>query len=173
MSSKGQTLMELVIVVAVIVIVVGALVFATIASLRNAQFAKNQAQATKLAQEGIERVRSIRDRNESIVTTITLPLAIPQRNIDKFSELWTVKLSNQICNTPSGDTPCYFRFTSTGTLSQVTSADYENVDVFKRQILIGDDTITYDVEKTITVKVLWTDFAGEHESRLTTILRRL
>ena len=62
----GQTLIELVIAVAVIVIVVGALVFATISSIRNAQSAKNQTLATKYAQEGLERVRVGRDRNKSI-----------------------------------------------------------------------------------------------------------
>src|SRR5688500_13500203 len=65
-QQRGGSLLELVVVVAVGVLVVAALSFATISSLRNSQLAKNQAQATKLAQEGIERVRAMRDRNDDI-----------------------------------------------------------------------------------------------------------
>ena len=72
--------------IAVSVIVVGALVFAIIASLRNAQFSKNQSQATKLAQEGIEKVRSARDRGETIGGNFTIGNAV----IDSWqdSDLW-------------------------------------------------------------------------------------
>lgn len=163
-SEKGQTLMELVVVVGVSVIVVGALVFATIASLRNASFARNQAQATKLAQEGLERARTLRDRDEVINTNV--------ESINKFSQLYSVDLSHTICNTTSGDAPCYFRFISS-VFTQGTNADYEMIGSFKRQITIGDQTMTYDTEKIITVVVTWTDFSGSHESKLTTILRKL
>lgn len=173
-SEKGQTLMELVVVVGVSVIVVGALVFATIASLRNAQFAKNQAQATKLAQEGIEKIRGLRDRNSAISTTII-------DDVNNFSDLFTKDLAHDYCNTTVGDTPCYFRFFM-NVLTQGTSANFEGIDLFTRQVLIGDRTISscgatdydkYCNQKTVTVIVTWTDFSGPHESRLTTILRKI
>ena len=176
-SQSGQTLIELIVVIAVSVIVVGALVFAIIASLRNAQFSKNQSQATKLAQEGIEKVRSIRDRDGDIYTTITYPQSSPTRNISKFSELYTVNISHNICNTVNGDGPCYFYFTDTGVLNQGAVTNTEAIENFNRQLLLSDVNTgtppSYQVIKTVTVVVNWTDFSGPHESRLTTILRKL
>lgn len=161
-SSKGQTMIELIIVMAVVVIVVGALVFATIASLRNAQFAKNQAQATKLAQEGLEKLRSLRDRDTSGVgiwfTAVNCSLSVPATcpNINPSS-----------C--PAGG--CYFFFNASSVLTNGTAVDAESIplDDFKRQFFIEGD----ENQKKVTVVVTWTDFAGKHESRLTTIVRRL
>lgn len=172
LEQTGQTLLELIVVITVIVLVVGALVFATIASLRNARFAQNQVQATKLAQEGMEQVRSLRDRDGTITTNIDFPGSSPLRYINKFSELYSVDIAHTICNTVNGDAPCYFRFVS-GILTQGTSANYEMIDPFKRQILIGDQTATFGSQKTITAIVTWNDFAGSHESRLTTVSRKL
>lgn len=63
MSEKGQTLVEVVVALGVAVLVIIALVAATTTSVRNAQFAKNQSLATKYAQEGMEKVRALRDQN--------------------------------------------------------------------------------------------------------------
>lgn len=155
---RGQSLIELVVVVAVIVIVIGALTFATIASLRNANFAKSQAQATKLAQEGLEKVRSLRDRDDP-VDYVKADLT----HTNKFSDLWGITFS---C--PSN---CYFYFII-GTL--VSGNGFEAVSTdFKRQILIEEEGSDPAKQKKVTVRVVWTDFAGDHESRLTTVLRRI
>lgn len=167
MTSKGQSLLEVIVVMAVGIIVVGALVFATIASLRNAQFAKNQAQATKLAQEGLEKIRSLRNRDAEIGTDI---------EINKFSGLYTVYLSHDHCNDISGDAPCYFWFQPDSDLGQKLTQNskdkFEIIGPFERQVQISDDA-TWDSEKNITVIVRWSDFSGMHESKLTTVLRKL
>lgn len=176
LSSKGQTLLELVVVISVCVLVVGALVFATIASLRNAQFAKNQAQATKLAQEGIERVRVGRDRNQCI------------NNLDPGVQSWNGNSSNTACsgagsiwgyqitdNCGSSSLPtyCYLKVLPDGTLNYAgVSKDIPaNAEVippaFKRAVIIADDSSN---SKRVTVVVQWNDFSGSHQSRLTTIL---
>jgi DNA-binding NarL/FixJ family response regulator len=68
----------------VAIIVVGALTFATIASLRNAQFSQNQAQATKLAQEGLEKVKSLKP------DLILLDMILPGKSgFDILGELQT------------------------------------------------------------------------------------
>lgn len=75
-NEKGQSLLELVVSIAIAILVLGALTFAIITSLRNASFASNQAQATKLAQEGLENVRSTRDRGGALnigINTIPVP----------------------------------------------------------------------------------------------------
>ncbi len=98
----------------------------------------------------------------------------PGQMFKKFSELFSVNLSHNTCNTVAGDSPCYFRFNS-GVLSQGTNINFESIDQFQRQILIGDQSSpnTTDSQKIVTVIVSWNDFAGSHESRLTTILRKL
>lgn len=159
-SEKGQTLIELIVVISVSILVVGALVFATIASLRNASFSKNQAQATKLAQAGLEKVRSLRDRDtdNSIVYNAG-------STAFKFSELWPITLSCGIGGS------CYFYFNSLNQLKNGTSTDFESIaPYFERQFFIENNG---PEQKKVTVIVRWTDFAGPHESRLTTILRKI
>jgi Tfp pilus assembly protein PilX len=60
-QDKGQSLVEVIMALAVALLVVVALVRATVTSIRNARFAKDKALATKYAQEGIEAVRAYRD----------------------------------------------------------------------------------------------------------------
>lgn len=178
-SENGQSLMELIVVIAVIVFVVGALTFATIASLRNAVFAQNQAQATKLAQEGLERVRVGRDRNEEISA---LPDVSDCPNVDSWNgdttayPIWSCKIYNT-CGS-GGD--CYFNVSSSGALNYLTSsptfptAGTESIPpMFNRAIMILDDSTTYSSQKTVTAIVIWRDVSGSHESRLTTILRKI
>ena len=90
-QSKGQTLLELIVVVTVGIVIVAALTFIIIFSLRNADLAKNQTQATKLAQEAVEKVRSIRDTDGGVTFVAAT----------KFSDLWAITLS-------SSCSPCYF-----------------------------------------------------------------
>ena len=59
----GQTLVEAVVVVGVVVLLVTGLVAGTTAALRSAQSGRTRTQAVSLAQEGIEIARGIRDEN--------------------------------------------------------------------------------------------------------------
>lgn len=155
--------MELIVVITVAITVIGALTFATLSSLRNAQFSKNQTQSTKLAQEGLEKVRTIRDRDGSVTFTYS------GGTTTKFSDLWSITggMSNS-CN------PCYFKLNSDGTsLTGVTDVDVESLGFLERQILIWDKSSSYQVEKMLSVIVKWTDFSGSHQSQLTTILTKL
>src|SRR3989344_3619732 len=175
-SNKGQSLAELIIVMAVAVVVVGALVFATIATTRNAQFAKNQAQATKLAQEGIEWVRIGRDRSPTTIITGFTINGGPVANWQD-SKMWGPAAITGSCN------PCYFRVSSYGNLNWIASQSNGELlpspanPIFNRTILISDvvptDVINFAIEKKVTAIVQWTDFAGSHESRLSTILRKI
>lgn len=167
-NEKAQTLLEVVVVISVVVMVVSALVFATIASIRNASFAQNQLQATKLAQEGIEKVRTARDRNSSI-------------NFGSSTGSWSNPVFwSQPITGFCGLTPCYFKLAPDTTLNQVGSGDNFNFEfaeqldngLFRRAVILSDDS-SFGVQKTVTVIVKWTDFSGAHESRLTTILRKI
>lgn len=169
-NSLGQSLLEVVIVIAVGLIVVSALVFATISGLRNAQFAKNQAVATKLAQEGLERVKGMRDRNDNISFAGLNP-ATPNQSTYKFNDLWNYSMSDVKCSalTPPA---CTFTFSS-DVLTRGSGFEPDDSGQFSRQILISDNPTSFQKEKTVTAIVKWSDFSGEHESKLTTILSKL
>lgn len=187
-NEKGQSLIEVIVATTVGILVVTALTFAVIFSLRNAHFAKNSAQATKLAQEGIERVRTGRDRN-SLITDLV--------NVDSWNgaqPIWDYQISgNGRCeDTAISGSRCYFNVDSNGMLTQLLagfasttfpssaeSITYANQE-FKRTVILTDDlnhdgtaNDDYQNQKEVTVIVAWTDFAGVHESKLTTILRKL
>lgn len=170
-NEKGQSLIELVVVMAVGAIVIASLAFATIASLRSSQLAKNQAQATKLAQEGIEKVRAIRDRDDNITASALFGSPTP----DKFSRLYTINMSSLCTNiNPLDNDPCYFIFVS-GVPNQASDVSFETLQsgLFERQIRIADQSSTYGTEKHITLVVKWKDFSGDHQSQLTTVLRKV
>ncbi|MCR4305671.1 MAG: hypothetical protein NUV73_01130 [Candidatus Daviesbacteria bacterium] len=173
-NEKGQSLLEVIVAVTVGILVVSALTFATIFSLRNAGFAKASAQATKLAQEGIEMVRTGRDRTAAI----TGDFQLSNQSITSWDDpdLWAYRIS--INCTPN----CYFNINSSGELQYLTADSslpqlVKTNGQFKRVVVLSDDA-SYQIEKKVTVIVTWTDFAcgatpNCHESRLTTILRRL
>lgn len=161
MNSKGQTLVEMIVVISVGVLVVGGLVFATISSLRNANFAKNQTQVTKLAQEGIERARSIRNQDGAV--SFSHGSGLNAQTTSKFSDLYGIQMS-LTCN------PCNFTINSTKT-GLTYNTPPETLGNFTRKVTITDDT-NFATEKNVTVIVSWTDPTGPHESRLTTILTK-
>lgn len=164
MSDKedGQTLIELIVVIAVSTVVVGALVFSTISSLRNSEFAKHQAQATKLAQEGIEKMRTLRDRD--MMNSISYNDG--SHTASKFSDFWSINL---VC-----PTNCYFYFNASGVLIGGTAVNFETISAgnFTRQFQIEDYTDGTQ-QKKITSVVQWNDFSGNHQSKLITILGKL
>lgn len=189
LRNKGQTLIEVVVVIAVMVIVVSALTFATIASLRNAQFAKNQSQATKLAQEGLEKVRVGRNRNQCVTIALVDINSWDggNTNCSGTSSFWDYAIYSG-CGSSSS---CYFNVGDSGALSYLTSSSTfppsgtepvptpPSNPLFKRTIIISDSSISitgtpsYKLQKTVTSIVQWTDVSGTHESRLTTILRKI
>jgi len=59
--SRGQTLVEAVVVVGMVMLLVTGLIAGTTASLKTARTGRSRSMATKLAQDGIEYIRSLRD----------------------------------------------------------------------------------------------------------------
>ena len=161
-GEAGQTLIEMIVVITVGIMVVGALTFAVLFSLRNAKFSQNQNQATKLAQEGLEKLRRVRAK-DGVVNFI---YGSPSTTTTKFSDLWNVRMY-ETCS------PCYFTFSTDGVLIDGSSSSFENLVNFQRQIQIQDVSASYNQEKTMTAVVKWTDATGDHQSKLTTILSKL
>lgn len=66
---KGQTLIEVLVSLSILVIIISTIAVLITTSLDNTQSGKLQNIATKYAQEGVEVVRSIRDNNYSLFAT--------------------------------------------------------------------------------------------------------
>lgn len=64
-SARGQTLVEVIVVVGVVILLVTGLVVSTVTSLRTSQSSRDRSLATKYAQEGIELSRKLRDNSWS------------------------------------------------------------------------------------------------------------
>ncbi len=172
-NQKGENLIELIIVVAVAIIVVTALVFSTISSLRNAQFAQNQSQATKLAQEWIEKLKISRDKDENVVKvdTTTLWDDLLDDNIPDLGGVYCFLIfKNGVVNL-NGTCVSSLEAITPGLLNANTTESIEN-GRFKRYVLISNNGSNQN-QKRFTVVVRWTDFSGAHESKLTTILGKI
>ena len=61
--NSGQSLIEVLVALSLAVLAISALVSVTMTSVKNAQFSKNQIQAEKYAQEGMEWVRLQKEKN--------------------------------------------------------------------------------------------------------------
>lgn len=190
----GQSLVEVVIASMVGILVVSALTFATIFSLRNANFAKTSAQATKLAQEGLELVRTGRDKGGSINNS-SMPNclnvcswngnpAVACNSYPLDEGMWNCQITGSgLCNNTDGG-QCYFNVDSAGALTNIGSdwiqpefpslaQDPVGDGKFKRVVILSDDPSSYKTQKTVTAIVRWSDAAGKHDSKLMTILRKL
>lgn len=164
-SDRGESILELTIILGLVLIVVSAVAFATINGLKTSQFSKSQLQATKLAQEMIEGVRTVRDRDYTVCGPA---------NIKIWSDLW----NSPVC---SGSSPCKFTLQTSGTCAATGTSDpfwlepvSEAVEVttngvsFKKLLLIED----YDSsrQKKVSAQVSWQDASGEHKTEIVTII---
>lgn len=156
--NSGQSLVEVVVGLALAILVLGGLINAVVTSLRNSNFAKNQAQATKLAQQMIEQTRIIRD----------------QMGWEVFNQSYDA--SGGKCYSLVNANPnaiVLSVISCTATLPDVPSAT-----TFKYVIkLYNNPTNCSDDCKKVTVSVFWADAACSggtfcHESELISYLSK-
>jgi len=60
-KEKGQSLIEVILALSVVVIILVGLIRVAVVSMRNARYARDEAQATQYAQQSIEEARRLRD----------------------------------------------------------------------------------------------------------------
>lgn len=65
-NRNGQSLLEVIVALAVVLLVVLALVRAVVTAVRSSDFAKKSAQASSFAQEGMESMRAFRDASWTV-----------------------------------------------------------------------------------------------------------
>lgn len=136
---KGQSLVEVIIALAFAMVIIVALVTVTVQSMRNSTFAKNNAQATKLAQEGLEWIRSQRD----------------QMAWDDFND----NLSSNLCL--NNLTTNLEDIDITNTCSSCGSTLN---NIYKRCADFSVGIGNCGSNKGVIVSVTWTDSAGNHSS---------
>ncbi|MBI3384756.1 hypothetical protein HY030_01015 [Candidatus Gottesmanbacteria bacterium] len=141
-KKPGQSMIETLIALGIGVLIIVALVQSIVTSIKNSQFAKNQTLATRFSQEGIEIIRSVRDR-----------LGWPS-----FYNSYNTKTKCLGSNdyTTWGDTlPCTI---NTG-------------DIFSRQASFSDPSGSGN-QILVNVTTAWTDTTGSHKSEQQTYLTK-
>lgn len=176
-DNKGQSLMELVIGLGLVAIVAGAIAITTTNSLKNSQFSKNQIQATKIAQENLEKVRTIKNTNFGLCTS-----AQGSGNCSMWSDVWGHPFFGKVSTTCVAAVGCTYIIVSPCNVTTTSgveskpfclrySATRANLaDGFTSQIIIEDEAVN---QKKVTSRVFWSDSSGEHSSDLVTIMSRL
>lgn len=183
MNSKGQSLIELVVALGLLAVIITILAVATITGLQNSQFSKNQALATKLAQEGQEKIRTIRARNYTVCgPNPSSPTGVKDWNSIYGSDMNCQATPSLACSyvlatidTPPAIIDCTateFWLNNVNT-TQPEQIMNEGVN-FDRIITIKDyGVVPNRAQKEVTVTVSWTDFSGVHSSKLVTVLADL
>lgn len=170
-NSFGQTLLELVVALGLIGVSITAITILNINGLQNSQFSQNQLQATKLAQEGMDLVRVIREQDY----TVCAPL---NNNTDLFSKIWdpafTCPAVSSGCNfnivKAAGTCNLTLPITTTNLWLNLTSNNeiLNGFGVrFKRNVTIID---ILPNQKEVKVTVKWTDTSGTHVSNVSTVM---
>ncbi len=158
LTHLGQSLLEVIVLIGLALVIVTGLTVVTVNGLKNSQFSQNKAQATRLAQEGIDCVRTVRDKNWTVTISGT---AYYWYNTTPF--IWTFPIS-----TPRTFSilPGCIGLTESATDTSLSTA-YSST--FTRVITIQDFNGNTN-QKRITVVVRWNDISGQHQSQLVTVL---
>jgi type II secretory pathway pseudopilin PulG len=197
LNNKGQTLIEVLIAVAVGTLIVASLLGLAARSNRNANFARASGQASKLAQQGLEIVRNIESLNDDgAIIDDPAGCAAP---CDEWTDLYTVDLD--LVN----DKQEFVLLSPGGVCSTTNSSWCLDIDPdpeeithdnfnFKRTVEISDtpwdeglggasychttqppDPNLFDEThaKQVTVKVTWDDPTGSHETSVATCINNL
>jgi len=149
LNCNGQSLIEVVISIALAAILAISLISTTLITQKTSQSAKNNTEATKLAQEGVETIRVLRDRQGYDVLLngdcYTLEYSVPG-NIDSL-QFYTARCVTE----PKGE------------LIQPN-----NESSFYRTYKIEDAPSSTDV-KLVTVTIKWDESGGQKEVKHETI----
>ncbi|MEX0616785.1 MAG: prepilin-type N-terminal cleavage/methylation domain-containing protein [Candidatus Woykebacteria bacterium] len=117
-ANKGQTLVEVVIAIAVGTLIVTAILGLAARANRNATFSKNQEVASKLAQQSLEVVMSIRSLDDpKAVITMQNPVAPCAAGYTSFSKLYECDITETISGCPTEplcDEPVLTKFVAVG-----------------------------------------------------------
>lgn len=170
---NGQTLIELVVGLGLIAVVITALAITTTYSLRNTQFSKNQTLATKLAQENMEKVRTIKIANYGVCLQ-----GQPTSACSSWEEIWAhpFTLTGEEYTIIGGCT-INGQFKDYCLQYKNLSAPWDLLNGFTGLVIIAGENNGSGGEnlnqKRVTSRVFWTDTTGQHSSDLVTVFSKL
>jgi Tfp pilus assembly protein PilV len=141
--NKGQSLIEAVVAIGVVILIVSGLIVAVISSIRSAQSSRSRSVATKLTQDGMESMRNLRDSGWT--QFISLASGVE----------WCLGSDGIITAPDETDLSC----------PQIESAK----TFFDRRIVISD---TSDEQATVMVTVTWTEGSTPRRSSAVTYLTK-
>jgi type II secretory pathway pseudopilin PulG len=177
MNHRGQTLIELIISVTLILIIITGVTILTVKGLQNSQYSRNQIQATKLAQEGIEKMRTIRDNSFTVCGWAA------SGNTVAPNGLWSaacpagcrylIQETAGTCNS-TATSSLWINFTASTTAVETKNINGVN---FTRYVVVTNGTdlsgsANINV-KNIDLIVSWTDSSGNHSSKISTQLSKI
>lgn len=132
---SGQSLVEVVVALGVVVVLAVGLITASLVTQRASRSAQNNTQATKLVQENIEQIRVFRDRKG--FTALSDGSCLTLDTINSNPLFWTLAACSGA--------------TATGELKTLGNLD------FRRKIIISTPSVN---KKQIDVTVQWNDSGG-------------
>lgn len=161
-AQQGQTIIEVLIALSVVMIISVGFTNITLTALRNAQYARSQEQATKIAQEALEIIRAIRDQNGTVESGL-------------WEDLWTVSTAQ--CFNLTGTFPDYAldeRNCADSFDESITPTNSPTVYRRKTTISRGTDESGNPDESTkqVIVTVYWQDSRGTHSAEVNTLFTR-
>ena len=139
-NSKGQSLFEVVVAVAISALIMVSLVSLVSNSIRNASFSRNKGIAGTYAQQATEWLRGQRDGN---IATFSINVQTP---------VWCLKDLNWI---PSQAGSC------SGEGDQIAATPFSRQATFNLSTVTDPDGATKDIVE-VDVSVSWEDSSGSH-----------
>ena len=161
-SQSGQSLLEVAVSLGLVTVIITILTVTTLNGLKNSQFAKNQVLASSFAQQGIELVKSMRQRDCGIVITQGAAAGTYYWfDSSKGTLIWTG--GNPIAE---ANTYAFLPDSTACTITQTASSA-------NGEFLTGGFTRKIKLERLnsnaniirVTVDVTWTDFSGDHSAQ--------
>lgn len=166
LTNKGQSLIEIVIMAGVLIIAVSGIVVVTLNGLKNSQYSSSQVKATKLAQEGLSKVRNIKITNCPVeyLTTNYLWSKVNPTDLTIWSDFpASTDITFKFVDPPSP--ACMQGLSPAGADTSLESSFNKQ---FKRVITMNKNSD--ETEITVTSEVEWNDFSGVHTSKQVTII---
>lgn len=164
-SERGQLLIEVLVALALAIVVATAFVSLGAVAIKNSQASKNQANATQLAQEGIEKLIELRDASNGNDTWTTW-----------FNAFASFPVNTQLCTSTNPLAYCAYDYKidlspcGSPTTCEPVSASGGTVTYQRkvRVVQMGQSANLLD----IMVFVYWTDASGTHSSQLERLIGR-
>ncbi len=195
-GSRGQTLIEILIAIAVGTVIVTAVLALATRSSRNANFARNEEQASKLAEEGFEIIRNIRDVNVAN-SVVNYSPGTCAGSCTKWSDLYetgvdipdTAPYGDEVKLLAPGVAPCTtlasWCIVGNPVVKETITNDNQN---FTRKVFLADTSVDsgevsnchtadngfdYHDSKQVTVAVSWDDPVGHHEVKAVSCINNI